>query len=267
MRHERRGVALVLVLWLVVVLGGLAAGVVTVTRASANLAANAKARSVARYAAESGIESTLAEIEDSLAVSTDSASRTSYLNGIVFASSSRDSFVLGDARFAVVVVDPGARLDVNAAPVENLSRLFARFTDVVRSDDMARAIRRHIERAGAEVAGADVVLVSDAAAGAGHFVAPVRSVDALSGISGVDSDVLRLAAPFLTVDGDGTINRSTAPEPVLAAAFGELRDSPSRLVIVSRGWMRGHPLTHEIQGVYAISNEHLVLVHWRERER
>ena len=44
-------------------------------------------------------------------------------------------------------------------------------------------------------------------------------------------------------------------------------DEPSRLLVVSRGWLGGHPLSHEIQGVYAITGGELVLLHWRERDR
>jgi hypothetical protein len=53
---------------------------------------------------------------------------------------------------------------------------------------------------------------------------------------------------------------------VLAAAGGELRDEPSRILIVSRGWQDGHALTHEIQAVYAVVGNELTLVRWRERD-
>ncbi|MBK6304328.1 MAG: hypothetical protein IPF47_00905 [Gemmatimonadetes bacterium] len=76
----RRGVALVLVLWLVVILGGIGATVVSSTRDASRLAGNARARVVARYAAESGIEATLAAIDASLALLTDSTARRAFLN-------------------------------------------------------------------------------------------------------------------------------------------------------------------------------------------
>lgn len=123
---NRRGVALVLVLWLIVVLGGIGAGVVAATRSSTGLASNLRARVVARYAAESGIESMRAAIEDSLESTVDSASRVAFLNGLERQSAAADSTTLGDSRFVVVVVDASARLDVNAAPVAHLTRLFSR---------------------------------------------------------------------------------------------------------------------------------------------
>ena len=260
---NRRGVALVLVLWLIVVLGGIGAAVVAATRSSTGLASNLRARVVARYAAESGIESMRAAIEDSLESTVDSASRVAFLNGLERQSAAADSTTLGDSRFVVVVVDASARLDVNAAPVAHLTRLFSRFTDVARASATARAIRQRIEHGDAS-SGRDAALV--AAPGDGpRMVFPIRALEDLRTIPDADRRLLQLAAPYLTVDGDGTINRHSASDTVMAAAFGELRDSPSRLVLVARGWMRGHPLTHEVQGVYAISHNRLVLVQWRER--
>jgi hypothetical protein len=52
---------------------------------------------------------------------------------------------------------------------------------------------------------------------------------------------------------------------VLSAAGGDLREEPSRIIVVSRGWLDGHALTHEIQAVYAIEGSRLALVRWRER--
>ncbi|MEP7380766.1 MAG: PilX N-terminal domain-containing pilus assembly protein [Gemmatimonadota bacterium] len=244
---DRRGVALILVLWLIVILGGIGVAVVGSTRDASRLAANDRARVGARYAAESGIEATVAMIDDSLRVPGDEQMRNDFLNALAEQSSSGDSTVLGDERFAVAIVDAGARLDVNAAPAENLTRLLAHFTDAARATTLAALIRRHIEGAG------------------GRVVHPLRSLEELRTIDGMDPQVLQLAAPYLTVDGDGTINEVSASDTVRSAAFGELRDAPTRLVLIARGWTRGHPLTHEIQAVYAVASDRLVLVHWRER--
>jgi hypothetical protein len=42
---------------------------------------------------------------------------------------------------------------------------------------------------------------------------------------------------------------------------------PSRLLVISRGWQDGHPLTHEIQAVYAIVGTSLKLHGVQERDR
>ena len=52
---NRRGVALMLVLWLLVLLGAVAAGVAESSRAEVGVVANLKARAAARSGAESGI--------------------------------------------------------------------------------------------------------------------------------------------------------------------------------------------------------------------
>jgi hypothetical protein len=56
----------------------------------------------------------------------------------------------------------------------------------------------------------------------------------------------RAAAPSLTADGDGRVNRAAAAPPARAAR-GELADVPTRLPIVGRGWLEGSPLTLEIR--------------------
>jgi type II secretory pathway component PulK len=94
---------------------------------------------------------------------------------------------------------------------------------------------------------------------------PLRSLEELVTIEGVPAELVARAEGLLTVDGDGSINRATAPEVVLAAAGGDLRDEPSRILVASRGWLDGHALTHEIQAVYAVVGGALTLVRWRER--
>jgi hypothetical protein len=54
------------------------------------------------------------------------------------------------------------------------------------------------------------------------------------------------------------------------AAAGARLDAvmmPTRLLVISRGWQAGHPLTHEIQAVYAITGSRLVLQSLAERDR
>ena len=41
---------------------------------------------------------------------------------------------------------------------------------------------------------------------------------------------------------------------------------PTRILLISRGWLRGHPLTHEIQAVYGVAGQKLVLQAWQERD-
>jgi type II secretory pathway component PulK len=48
--------------------------------------------------------------------------------------------------------------------------------------------------------------------------------------------------------------------------ISRLSVAPSRLLLVSRGWLLGHSLTHEIQASYAVVGQRLVLQAWRERD-
>jgi general secretion pathway protein K len=257
----RRGVALVLVLWIVVILGAVAAGVAAETQSTTSIARNARARLVSRYAAESGIEATVAMIEDSLALAADNAGRRAFLNSLE-QNTLGDTVVLDDARFSVAVVDASARLDLNAATEESLARFFSRFTDLGSASMAARGIRSWIERDGGPQTDKRITLDSS---GRYRAVRPLTSIEELRTLGLVSEQVLQQAAPYLTVDGDGTINQVSASPLVRSAAGGELRDEPARLVLIARGWEAGHPLTHEIQAVFSITGARLVLAHWRER--
>jgi general secretion pathway protein K len=258
---SRRGIALVLVLWIVVILGGIGTVVVRGARTSAGLALNVRASAVARYAAESGIEATVADIERMLGATNDSVQRATSLNAL--AVTPRDSIALGEGRVMMSIADPSTRLDVNEAPEANLALLLSRLGTLPRASSTARAIRQWIER---PAGGNDGRFVAPGSS-TPRYVTPLRSLEELRAIPGVDVELLERAAPYLTIDGDGTVNVRAASDTVLAAAFGERRDEPSRLLLVARGWQAGHPLSHEIQAVYAVSGARLVLVHWREQER
>ncbi|MFN8581019.1 MAG: type II secretion system protein GspK [Gemmatimonadaceae bacterium] len=259
--RRRRGVALVLVLWIVVILGAIAATVAGQTRAATAIATNARARLVARYTAESSIEATIATIEDSLEVEPDSAARAQFLNSLE-STPAADTVTIDRGRALVAVSDASARLDVNTATEEQLARFFSQFTDLAQAARAARDIRAWIERrAGAE---ADVRIQLDAG-GQTRTVRPLTSLDELAALHVVDQRTLAQAAAYLTVDGDGAINMAAAAPAVRAVAAGEVREEPSRLVVIARGWEAGHSYTHEIQAVYAITANRLVLVHWRER--
>lgn len=51
-----------------------------------------------------------------------------------------------------------------------------------------------------------------------------------------------------------------------AASIPALVIAPTRVLLVSRGWMPGNPLTHEIEAAYAIVGQRLLLQSWRERD-
>jgi len=262
MARERRGFALMLVLWLIVVLGLVSTAIVVGTREAAAMSGNARARVVARYAAESGVAVATAEIESALDTRPDTAERQRYLDHLDAALSQRGETAFGEAVFAVTLVDVSARLDVNNADEQSLARFFAQF-DPSSATGTARAIRRFIDR---DAVTGGVGSQSNPGSSALIAARTFRSLDELEQVPGVSLGLLRAAAPYLTVDGDGKINRVTASDTVMIAAGGSVQDEPSRVIVVSRGWRRGHSLTHEIQAVYAIAGNQLTLVRWTERD-
>lgn len=245
---NRRGVALILVLWMIVILGGIAAAVTAGSRSTTDVTANARSRTIARYAAESGIVAATTALQLAMdGAGDDLEKRRATLNDAEHALGENASFEMGDASVRVVMVDVSARLDVNAAPEEALAALFARAGGARNAADAARAIRRHI----------------DSIPGRANLL---QSLDDVAALPGVGEKLVEAAAPWLTVDGDGQVNRLTASPIVLNVARGSLIDEPSRVLFVARGWQRGHPLTHEIQAVYAVQGNQLAFVRWRERD-
>ena len=249
---KRRGVALVLVLWIIVLAGGLASVAAARARESTLLARTVRARTAAHAAAESGVASAAGEIEARLRAAVDTLARRDFLNAPDRALHQPDLH-LGDARARIVLVDPASRLDVNSATATQMATLFAFVTDANSAASAGAAIRRAID---GNIPGAPVRLF--------------RSLEDLRRVPGIADQLLTDAAEYLTVDGDGRVNRMTASVPVRRAAGGDLVDEPGRLLIVSRGWLPGHPLTHEVQALFAIAREptgdRLVLLRWRERD-
>lgn len=245
---HRRGVALILVLWIIAILGGVAAAVTSGTRITGDVTANARARAVARYAAESGIVAAVATLQRGMeAAGDDVAKRRLLLNNADNALGDAAGFEMDAAMVQVVMLDVSARIDVNAAPEEALAALFARAGHPADAVSAARAIRRHIDAVPGQAA-------------------LFHSLDEVATLPAVGRAMIAAAAPWLTVDGDGQVNRATAPPVVLGVARGSLIDEPSRVLLIARGWQRGHPLTHEVQAVYAIQGNQLAFVRWRERD-
>ena len=246
--RTRRGVALILVLWVLAILGVLGAALSVGVRDGTTLTGNARAAAQARYAAESGVMVAISTVESELEARAEPASRERYLNSLDGALGSLGRGALGEARYAVTLVDVNARLDVNRASRTQLLRFFNQFAPASGAAQAAAAIDEYRNPDGPRAR-------------------VLRSLDELDGIPGLDAGLIRRAAPFLTVDGDGNINQMTAFPQVLAVAGGDLRRLPTRLLVISRGWRDGHPLSHELQAVYAVQDDRLALVRWQERGR
>lgn len=276
----RRGIALVVVLWTVALLATVTAMASSAARSSAAIAANMRAQAISRSMAESGIVAASALIEDSLlAYGNNAILRDAFLARLEPRDANARPLLqdsLADGVFAVTVVDVSARLDVNDAGADGLAQVLA----TVTSPSAARATAERIDaRVRGSARGGDAFADDSArardslsAALLGRTVGtrlrrPFESLDALQEIPGVDVGALAKIASLLTVDGNGQTNRRAATPAVLAAASGTMVDAPSRLLLIARGWERGHALSRQIEAVYDVAADGLHLVRWREHDR
>jgi type II secretory pathway component PulK len=282
--RDERGMALVFVLSLLVTLGLVAAEVARSARAEAALVAGLRARSVARYAAESGIAAAMVRIHallDSAGTGPDQAKAFRRLDSTL---AQLETGPAGPSRFRVAGVNLNARLDLNRANQATLREFLAQFTTRQRADQAMAALKKE----------------------------PIRRVGELARLPGMEEALAFAIAPYVTVWSDGLIDLNAAPEAVLAAipgigtatarsliqrredgevftstdptrrrqessgepdemgtpapsqTFPQVVTAPTRLLLVSRGWQAGHPLTHEIQAAYTILGHRLVLQAWWE---
>jgi type II secretory pathway component PulK len=285
-QHNRRGTALIFVLYLLLTLGLVTAEVARSARAEAAKVAGVRARSVGRYAAESGIAVAMVRVHQLLDSAVTPASQVTALRGVAIDLAQLGDTMLGSARFRVTVVNLNARIDLNRAPKEMLERFLGQFAGLQQVNAAVAALGKE----------------------------PVRRVGELARVSGMSQSLAYAVAPYVTTWSDGMVDINAAPETVLVALQGmdpaeaqslvqrreagevftspdptrarrdvstepetmeEARGSvpipqaivaPSRLLLISRGWQDGQPLTHEIQAAYAIVGHRLVLQAWAERD-
>jgi type II secretory pathway component PulK len=278
--RNERCVALLVVLLLLVVLGMVAAEVGGAARLEGNLVVTLRARTVARYAAESGVVAATARVDALLDSVRAPNERPVLFHRLADYVGRLQDVDLGGARFSVVVSDLNARLDLNRSDPRALRAFFGQFTTQSRAEAIVAALQAR----------------------------PLERMGELAAVPGVDEALALAVAPFVTVWSDGMVNVNSAPPPVLSALSGLgdanakslvaqreagavflpsgqtrpnkgvqisfantppgvlVSTAPSRLLIISRGWQQGSPLTHEIQAVYAVTAAQLVLQAWQERD-
>jgi general secretion pathway protein K len=307
---SERGVALMLVLWLIVVLAAVAAAAVSTVRRQSDVVVNLRAAAQARAAAESGVAVTLEELRAAVAATADFADLPRVYPTVVSRLERLGEQALGDARFQVALVDLNSRIDLNSADEGTLAAFLGTFMGEGEARSLTDALIDWRDPDGVpRIRGAE----AEAYAASGSGFAPpnrsLRRLEELPHIAGFTEDIAAAIAPYVTVWGDGRLNVNTATERVLAAfpgigsqgastvlgqrgergvgsvlalgaqlsqgggAVPQLVGVPQRLLIVSRGWVEGLPLTHEtravvqLQGVTPGGVADLLLVAWEERSR
>lgn len=248
---NRDGFALVAALWLLVALGtvGLHAALASRTRrqAAANLLDEVRARAAVEagteYARSRLTAAMLGQAEELRAEAMASA-RNSRRQRQVQRQSVRSLFrsanpledpwrepqelvvpemAFGDARYALLLRDVGAALNLNEADEEMLRKFFSQGLEVdyAEADDLAQAILdwRDEDDLPRINGGEREEYLKE-----GALVLPPNrdfvDVDELRHVRGMTPELYVKAAPYLTLLGSGQINVNSAPEQVLSAIPG-----------------------------------------------
>lgn len=274
----RRGAALLTVLVTVAVLATVTAMASQGARQSAQFVAASRASTVAHHMAESGVLAARSRLEAQLRGTPVTSANSSPLLTVfdtLEETAPYASDTLGTGAFSSVIVNVSARLDVNAAGAEGLTTLFRTVAPPAEAARIAALLDEHVRGTRASQALRDSAAARDSMMQAllgrttprSRAVLPFESLDEVEALVGQDAPWLAAVAEWLTVDGDGSVDRRHAAPTVLRAASGSLVDRPTRLLIVSRGWALGDRGTWEIQAVYAVEGMELRLVRWREQRR
>jgi general secretion pathway protein K len=222
---DRRGFALVAVLWILVLGSAVALEVHAGVRADQRAAANARSEARARWAARGA----LARAEDALRRKLASQSAAGAPPGTDTLLVPALRYRLEEVVVQAWVVDARARVQLNLAGADALRELFvAAGVAPERAREMAGAIVRW------RLANAPPFVPGVRADSAGEVLAlPPRgafgSVEGLRNVPGIGAEYARVA-PYLTVASDGRINLNTAPVPVLRTLPGMSPDAAEAVV-------------------------------------
>jgi len=228
--QERRGVALMLVLWLIVVISAVAAAATAAARTDAGIVVNVRSRAAARYAAESGAVVAHARL-DSLLQGTAREDLPLLFKNLDAELTDLREVELGQARFGIAVEDLSGRLDLNEASERALRNLFAQFTG---TREARLAVLSILDWRDADNIGGMRGAEADAYERAGSPFRPtnrgIRRIEELGRMLNVGDSLMQRVAPYVTVHGGRTININAAPETVLASIPGLTKEGAKILV-------------------------------------
>jgi type II secretory pathway component PulK len=248
MRDRREaGFALVAALWGLVLVGALAGAYLSESRHVVSVSENRNAELRARYAALAGLERAHNALERLHVLSLDAVTRLdavsqAHLNLVwndldrALEEIARDCLRGGCYEFRVR--DLGTALNVNLASESQLRRLFlALGVDYREADIAAQSIADWMDADDLHRArGAEREYYLALAFPYGPRNGLITDLSELRRVRGLSGQLYDLAAPHLSVEGDGKINLNAAPEPVLAAVPGL---GPEALRVVLDGRRRG----------------------------
>ncbi len=207
--RNARGAALLIVLWVVVILTGVVTLFATAARTEGMQARTLARSTAARYAAEAGIEVAAMHLQGS----------DPRLRWLPDGRPQRFSF--DRHQLEVRVVDESAKVDLNAAPLDVLSGLFAALqVDPDRARALAGAIMdwRDTDNLVNAEGGAEDSDYAQAGLPYGAKDRPFDTVSELRQVLGMDSATFDRVRPYLTVyTGQARPSPNFAARPVLQA--------------------------------------------------
>jgi general secretion pathway protein K len=221
---DRRGFALIATLWLLVAITAVALSIALEARLRFRRAAKVLEATRARRAAEAGLADIQARLAATLSARRALGSAPAALTDpwAPILVQSIDTVVLATGTAVVTLRDPGAQLNLNRATENELRRLcVALRLDAGLADRLAQRIAdwrdpdefrrpRGAERADYLRAGAAVVPANAAFTRLGE----------LRDVLGMTPDAYDAVRPYLSLDGTGLVNLTTASRPVLLALPG-----------------------------------------------
>lgn len=250
-RSDERGVALMLVLWVIVVLGGIAAGVAAWAHQSLDVARTTRTRAVARSAAESGVIAAKARLEELYAESGTPEARAGAFARFDEEVTRAGQRAFGEARYQIAVVDLGSRIDLNQAGAPILVPLFRQVVGEREALRLVAALEDWKDRdRRPRPGGAEAPQYAAAGSPFTPPNAPMLRLDELTRVRGFTDSIADLLAPYVTVLGSGRVNLNTAPRPVLAA-LPELGPSGADAVIAARGGGRLLASAEDVRALFA----------------
>ncbi len=249
-----RGVALILVMWLLVLLTGLVSVFALSARTEAMQSRSLERSATARYAAEAGIEVAMLRIQDPDALQHWMPDGRS------------NQFDFDGYRIDVRVLDETGKVDLNLAPPELLVGLMlAVGFDPIKADRLSAAILdwRDPDDLLSSGSGAEDPQYEDAERPYGAKDRPFETVTELQQVLGFDADSYRALAPYVTVfTGLPRPNPAFAAEPVLRA-MGLGEPQVAQLLAQRGAWRPGLPpptlpdgtvLSGQGSGTYSVSS-------------
>jgi len=207
-QHKERGIALILVLWVLILLGLIAASFLRESRLGTNLARNMTENAKAEALADAGVSRAILGLLDPDPATAWRADGTPY------------RFALGEGTVVVRMMDEGGKVDLNRAPAPILRGLLeAAGVDAANARRLADAIYdfrdadHDLRPDGAEDS---EYLATGIEAGAKD--APFDDTEELMQVLGMTRTIHDAIKPYITVhSGRGRVNLMTAPEFLLRA--------------------------------------------------